>query len=722
MIQDIYKVFGEPDLIGKHGCYIKNGDVNLGVLFAVHYPGTDDTLCSDQLLGRFGVEAPVSLSLAVERVNHDQTLLPNITIGFVILDDCAKDVTSLVRAMAYLPSNKGYLKDFDSHKHEDNHSEKALSVNCHEALSNMSISGVIGPISSRQGIMAASLLSVYQIPTLSTSATSDDLSDKSRFGYFLRLVPRDNFQAQAILSFYEAHNWTYTALIYSEGGYGENGAKQIKNEARKRGICIAFSFMFPSRASSSDYEYVMKLLKQNRNAKVITLFIDADYFEKFFGTLIDHGIYNDFVWFGSDVIRTLQGDRYNGILGNGYLSTPNEEFHEALKHWSPASDPDNIWLKDLWESMYNCTWQEKDISKQSCHNYINATYIYSKMRHPTQTVHYKVFDAVMVYAKALHELISDKCRERFTQIDNNILTNCIKGEDLLDYMKVVEFEGSSGYVKFDEEGDLLGQFLYLQRQEVNGHIEWVKVGKWDKQSGENIDIYHEKLVWFQGKEIDNRTSGIELTFGHSTGAPKSVCSGPCAIREQRLEQLLPCCWKCKPCRENEIVTSNGTECQQCKDKFWPSQDGRKCEPIEAEHLHWSDPVVLSLTSLSLICFACSTTSWALFVKHKQTKLIRASSRELMGVIMFGILWAYLTVLMLMAEPTNVTCIISSYSFHLSITLIYCPVLVKSNRVYRIFSIKKTGQTRVNWISLKSQILLLSMFILIMVRSFHSSAT
>ena len=47
---------------------------------------------------------------------------------------------------------------------------------------------------SRQAVMTANVLSLFQIPNLGIWATSDELSDKSRYEYFLRLVPPDSFQ------------------------------------------------------------------------------------------------------------------------------------------------------------------------------------------------------------------------------------------------------------------------------------------------------------------------------------------------------------------------------------------------------------------------------------------------------------------------------------------------------------------------------------------------
>ena len=50
---------------------------------------------------------------------------------------------------------------------------------------------LLGPTTSRKAVMVAALMSLFKIPTLGIFATSVELSDKSRFEYFLRLVPHD---------------------------------------------------------------------------------------------------------------------------------------------------------------------------------------------------------------------------------------------------------------------------------------------------------------------------------------------------------------------------------------------------------------------------------------------------------------------------------------------------------------------------------------------------
>lgn len=62
---------------------------------------------------------------------------------------------------------------------------------------------------------------LLQIPQISYASTSAELSDKSRFEYFSRVVPPDSFQAQAIVEVIHALGWKYVSTVAVEGDYGE---------------------------------------------------------------------------------------------------------------------------------------------------------------------------------------------------------------------------------------------------------------------------------------------------------------------------------------------------------------------------------------------------------------------------------------------------------------------------------------------------------------------
>ena len=79
------------------------------------------------------------------------------------------------------------------------------------------IAGLIGPGSSTVTIQVQNLLALFNIPQIGYSATSKDLSDKARYRYFLRVVPSDSLQAQALADLVRHYKWTYISTVYTYG-------------------------------------------------------------------------------------------------------------------------------------------------------------------------------------------------------------------------------------------------------------------------------------------------------------------------------------------------------------------------------------------------------------------------------------------------------------------------------------------------------------------------
>lgn len=74
-----------------------------------------------------------------------------------------------------------------------------------------------------------------QIPQISYASTSSELSDKSRFDYFSRVVPPDNLQARAMVDIVKQLGWKYVSTVAVEGNYGEKGIEAFENRAKEQG-------------------------------------------------------------------------------------------------------------------------------------------------------------------------------------------------------------------------------------------------------------------------------------------------------------------------------------------------------------------------------------------------------------------------------------------------------------------------------------------------------
>ena len=676
-------------------CYYNLGDLNIALLQEISDDRVTGEFCADYLASEWKPQYVESFKFAIEEINRNNQILPNVTLGYVVMDICNRDLVALSRSLSFI-MGKG-------HQPEKSYSRTDVGkvIACDEEIVHFDVVGIVGPDTSREAVMVSSLMSLFEIPVLSTYASSDELTDKRRFEYFMRLVPPDRFQAQAMMEIVEHYNWTYISLLYSEGSYGENGAKMIEREAKDSGICIEYVKKVPQENDREAYDHIIDNLLNVYKARVVVLFIDEIQGPLLFEALNRKNIKDYFIWIAADAIFDMEfGPAANGMFSMLYTMGMFDTFENYYRYLVPSNSSGNPWMPKLWELYYNCKWDNVTVP---CEEYE----FIPNVDHEVTTWASKQYDGAWVYAQAIHTLIEDKCSYAFQNI--SLLDDCINGKDLLSYMKNVSFEGMSGKIKFDESGDMIGEYSIFQYvynySSKSSHN--VAIGKWDK-STEEMHVNEDKLLWhifLTGPEAHTKVSGI----------PESICSKPCKDTEYAIQKELKCCWECMRCRENEIIV-NKSGCAVCPENTWPNEaDITKCEKITPAFLSIKDTIPIALLTIGLIGIFGQTALAVIFYKHKDTKLIKASGRELTSIIWIGIFIAYITVLAFVSRPTTVLCHLSHTGFNVSVTLIYAPLLLKTNRIYRIFTNGKKGTKSMRFTGSSSQLFLTSVLFIIQVR-------
>jgi Receptor family ligand binding region len=168
---------------------VREGDVNVGMLSSIHE--TTHGRCSDFLTN--GVIRSWVMEFALDEVNARQDLLPNITVGFVQVDDCWNDLKALEVAVQFTTVNDEADKVLNC---SGSNVAKGTGT---AALRSYNVVGVLGPSNSAMSMVVSQFLSTLRIPLLSLYATNNALSDKTKYPYFMRLVPPDIRQEQIIL-------------------------------------------------------------------------------------------------------------------------------------------------------------------------------------------------------------------------------------------------------------------------------------------------------------------------------------------------------------------------------------------------------------------------------------------------------------------------------------------------------------------------------------------
>lgn len=92
-----------------------------------------------------------------------------------------------------------------------------------------------------------------------------------------------------------------------------------------------------------------------------------------------------------------------------------------------------------------------------------------------------------------------------------------------------------------------------------------------------------------------------------------------------------------------------------------------------------------------------------FLKHKETPVVRASGRELSYVLLIGILLCYAASFLFVIRPTAVVCGIQRTAIGTCFSIVYAALLTKTNRISRIFRDGKKSAGRPGFISPKSQL-------------------
>ena len=571
---------------------------------------------------------------------------------------------------------------------------------CRGMVGQYRVVSVLGPSASKEASMTAPIMSAVQVPIVSTYSTSDELSDPNRFEFLVRLSPPDRFQTQAILELVAHFNWTYVGLVFSDGSYGENGAKTITRIAYdKYGICIGFSEIIYTDATDAEILSIHRSLERVANLRAVILFLVGNELDRWF-SLLDTTVFGKYIWIGSDAMGFFTyGAPAEGAI---VVHFPDGESQEIVEYMSAIhpNNTNNALLDTFWETTFNCSL---NCTSPECHSCsLSETYDWE-----LDVAIYAIKDAIHTMARGIDDYIS----LNFPQCcsTNGDILQGFSGRSLLQNIINVTFNGTAGLIQFDSVGDAIGHYFFKQYSPRYGNIH---IGSWYPH-GEGLHMDEIAINWTLYRTIEDNDSP-----GH---VPESVCSKPCPARHYAIQRELPCCWECLSCRANEIIIFNQSACASCPQNYWPDwETATTCEYINPKHLSYTDSIGIALISVDFLVISVAILVACLIVKYRNIKLIRASSRELMAIIFIGIFLAFTTVFIIVATPSEVSCLVVQFGFNVAVTMVYAPLLVKTIRVYRIFAAGRKGKSA-SMVSSRVQLLISSILICIQVREYFKTS-
>ncbi|VDO27430.1 unnamed protein product [Onchocerca flexuosa] len=684
------------------------GDVIIGGVFPVHAKSDSPDQPCGVIAETRGIHRVEAMLYALDVINSQREFLRGYKLGALILDSCSNPAYALNQSLDFVRDLIGST-DLSEYQCRDGSLPESRQI------PRKNVAAVVGGSYSSVTVQVANLLRLFKIVQVSPASTNADLSDKTRFEYFARTVPSDNYQARAMIDIALHFNWTYVSLVYSADEYGELGAEAFKKEARKMNICIAIEERISPKkeAFQESVDNLVKKLQPDKvvGARAVVLFVGTEYVPELLLQTFERMRLErlprrkKIIWLASE-----GWDRNNEAYTSGPRKLAAEgaivlmlasdrvpSFEEYFLSLNPGHDKfeRNKWLRELWRHKFNC---EFDLPEEStlnrCENYRQTTENFN----PDDKVQF-VIDAVYAIAYGLQGMKKDLCPDdtvssSWTSRYSSVPQICdamkhIDGEQFYQkYLLQVKFEDAVGKkFRFSSEGDGPAHYTILNYQPENGsrrsenssRSDYVVVGRW---SEEQLDIYDEKMLWEYGE------------------VPISQCSLPCPIgyRKQLIKIsfiVYPliiatdeiCCWACGKCEDYEFLI-NETTCVDCGEGWWPTADRKSCFNLaqsSLKYIRWS-----SWYSIIPILFAvigiCSTIAViVIYLRNHDTPVVKASGRELSYIILVAMILCYAMTFVLISRPTIFNCAIKRTGIGFAFSCLYAALLVKTNRIARIFS-------------------------------------
>lgn len=632
----------------------KKEDVAIGGLFPVHV--------KKEFRPKF-MSLAEAMIFAIEQINNNKTLLPDIKLGYDISDTDLQNRRAMKSTLDYVNVHKFAFVNPE------------LNESCLILPGGLlsPVVAVVGTGTSRSSILVSNLLEVEDIPLISYAATSDELSS-SAYPSFFRTVPPDRFQSKVMSDIARYFNWTYVATIAADDAYGRSGIEYFRKHSKPQGICIAYVDYFPVAKGKEQDEKVRKIigeLKEKENVGVIILYCDKEAALTVLRAALTQGLRGR-IWIASeawgnndDVINNKELQPIlKGMLGVVFteLTVPSYKKYLLSRTSLYRSSP---WWKYFWEEKFNCTFNRTHPGgkQRPCPDDLTISEkIFEENLYDSKTTY--VINAVYAIAHALDAIF--RCK-------SPPMSKCpqtkpyVEPRDVLQYLKKVNFTTETSRVFFDENGDSLASYSiinYRVDENATGRVE--TVGTWEAQE---LKLNASSIVW------NNESTGT---------IPRSVCSERCKPGYRQTQEL-NCCWQCIRCSQDTVTSRPGEmNCTKCGEDHISNEARTKCLPVPLERIHWGEPIGAIITIFACLGVLASVLVGAIFVWRNQTPIVKASNRELSYLFLFSIGMNYLWALVNLSEPNDVICPLAEAWFYIFYTVSVVVLGVKTKRIVHLF--------------------------------------
>ncbi|XP_033024136.1 vomeronasal type-2 receptor 26-like [Lacerta agilis] len=300
---------------------------------------------------------------------------------------------------------------------------------------------------------------------------------------------------------------------------------------------------------------------------------------------------------------------------------------------------------------------------------------------------YSIYNAVYAVAHSMHAMHSSKFKRR---VDEGRLK--LWNQQMWKLSRLVRnsfFNNTSGEkVYFNQHGELEAAFDIINWVTFpNRSILRVRVGGVDPRDP-------------LGKEFTIREDAIVWPSRFNQALPISLCNDHCHLGYSRTKKEGKpfCCYDCLPCPEGKFSNQKDMDdCLQCPEDQYPNNARNSCTPKFIIFLTFGEPLGISLAVLALSFSFITASVLGIFVKLKDTPIVKANNRNLTYTLLIFLLLSFLCALLFIGQPKKVTCHLRQTAFGIIFSGAISCVLAKTTIVVLAFMATMPGSRIRKWL-------------------------
>ncbi|OCT72871.1 vomeronasal type-2 receptor 26 [Xenopus laevis] len=615
---------------------------------------------------------------AVEEINKNPLLLPNVTLGYEIYDSCDYVSKSMEATLKLFSGRQDHVPGY-------------------RCTTKGPLAGFIGlPYSM------AELTQIYRYPHITYGTQDPVLDDKKLFPSFFRIVPNDRSLYSGYVKLLHHFGWTWVGLVASDEEHNLKISQELRTVLLNSGICIAYYAVFPTQDIFS-FLSVFKVMENSNANVVITLCSQLSFLDLIYTAAIraERGR----VWITPTSLSfftyNLFGPYHRVVNGSLQFSVHQEEipgFKDFLYSINLTTFP-NFFTAVFWNEMFQClppnetTYRKIVNPLRNCTGEESLQNVDANFDIKTLRVTYTVYRAVYSFANALHNMLSSK---KSSGQKLNLLKD-FQPSMLSQYLKNIDFQTTSGKEFHSANQGPIGQYDIMNWVTTNRTITFAQIGSFFPFAppGQQLIINKSDIKW---NHKFNET-------------PLSLCTNQCPPGFRKAARKLEpiCCYDCIACSEGDITNCTDMEnCMTCAEDQWSDEKRTMCISRTIDFLSFSDVLGIVLASVAIFFCLISTGVLVIFLKYRNTAIVKANNRELSYILLLSLTMCFLCCLLFIGRPEATTCFFRQAAFGIIFAVAVSAILAKTITVVIAFNATKPGSRARKWVGSRVSTYLVSL--------------